>query len=186
MKARSLGTWGCALVASLWLGAGCGAANKSGPPQTPSRTDGRGSANASTPGVGNRHIVVQPLPRGVRTTGDLYNWLFNQRLAQIDNPAQGEICLDSACQVAATVFSGPLKGKAGTQGALVAFQPRPGWHVLLGPLPQKDDPPRQAAALDAHLRDYPRADGVCVVDAGEIDWYWIEDGRLQIMRQPRA
>jgi len=186
MKARSLGAWGCVFAASLWLGAGCGTAKESGAPGAPPPADRSAPTSTSGPVVQNHHILLEPLPRGVRTTADLYDWLLNQRLAQMDNPAQGEICLDAACKVAATVFSGPAKAKAGTPLALVAFQSRPGWHVLLGPLPQADDPPRQAQTLNAHLRDYPRAQGVCVVESGEIDWYWIEAGHLQIMRQPRT
>ncbi|WP_237700027.1 hypothetical protein [Alicyclobacillus acidocaldarius] len=185
MKVRSLCAWGCAFTASLALSAGCGAAKQSGTPGTPRQADRLPQASTSSSGVQNHHILVEPLPQGVRTTADLYHWLLDQRLAQMDNPAQGEICLDPSCQVAATVFSGPAKGNGGALVALVAFQPRPGWHVVLGPLPQADDPPRQAESLNVHLRNYPRAQGVCVVSAGEIDWYWIEAGHLQIMRQPK-
>jgi len=186
MKWRSLCAWGCAFAASLWLGVGCGTPKDQGAPGASAPAHRPAPTDTSQNSVQNHHILLEPLPQGVRTTEDLYNWLLGQRLAQMDNPAQGEICLDAACKVAATVFSGPTKAKAGTPLALVAFQSRPGWHVLVGPLPQADDPPRQAQTLNAHLRDYPRSQGVCVVESGEIDWYWIEAGHLQIMRQPRT
>ncbi|MBF8377699.1 hypothetical protein IW967_07440 [Alicyclobacillus mali] len=179
-------TWACGWATSFLLVSGCGTASHGGAPSASAQGHRSSPSSASGTAVQNRHILLEPLPQGVRTTTDLYNWLLNQRLAQMDNPAQGEICLDSACKVAATVFSGPTKSKAGTPLALVAFEPRTGWHVLVGPLPQADNPPRQAQLLNARLDNYPRPQGVCVVDGGEMDWYWIASGHLQVMRQPRT
>lgn len=173
------------MAASLWFFAGCGTpANRaaSGPSMQAHHPAQAGGASA----LQNRHILLQPLPKGVRTTADLWNWLLDEKLAQMDNPSQGEICLDAACKVAATVFSGPSKARAGEPLALIAFQPRSGWHVLVGPMPQSADPPKQAQAFYASLRGYPRPQGVCVVEPREIDWYWIEAGHLQVMRQPRS
>ncbi|WP_328702108.1 hypothetical protein [Alicyclobacillus fructus] len=185
MKAKRFGAWGIALAASLCLAAGCGSAGNQGANHTSTPVHGHAPAPAGS-SVQNHHILVYPLPRGVRSTADLYNWLLDRQLAEMDNPSQGEICLDSACKVAATVFSGPAKARAGSPLALVAFQPNSRWYVLVGPLPQSGDPPRQARAFYAGLHSYPRAQGVCVVLSNEVDWYWIEAGRLQMMRQPRS
>ncbi|SIS81010.1 hypothetical protein [Alicyclobacillus vulcanalis] len=187
MNWARVGAWVSTWLVATALGAGCGTASQEHPSNT-STSDHRvaPAAPGGSASMQNRHILQEPLPRGVKTETDLYNWLLWQRLAEINNPAQGEICLDAACKIAATVFSGPAKAAAGTPVTLVAFSPRAGWQVLVGPLPQSDNPPRQAQSIQASLRDYPRKEGVCVVQTHEIDWYWIQDGHLQLMRQPRA
>ncbi|GLG01659.1 hypothetical protein Alches_16990 [Alicyclobacillus hesperidum subsp. aegles] len=139
------------------------------------------NAATSTP-AGSPSITSKPLPAGVTNVQQLAYQLRGELLKQISNPAQGQVCLDNACTTAVTSFTGPSSENPKDTLTMAFYQMKTGWYVLVAPTVGNALATAQQIAK-AHLA-FPSQSGVLVVRDGEMEWYWLTQGREWTKRQP--
>ncbi|GMA58375.1 hypothetical protein C7445_104220 [Alicyclobacillus sacchari] len=129
----------------------------------------------------NPTVTSKPIPAGVANTQQLAYQLRDELLKQMSDPAQGQVCLDNACSVAVTSFTGPSSQDPKETLTMAYYQMKNGWYVLVAPT--RGNALAVAQQIAKARFAFPNPSGVLVVSDGEMEWHWLTQGHEWTKRQ---